>query len=280
MPEKILIIEDDDSLATLTRLQLESKSYLVQISHNGAEGLRQAYAWQPDLILLDIMMPDMDGWTVCQRLREMNDVPIIFVTAVGQERNIVRGLQMGADDYIIKPFSTKELQARIEAVLRRHRQTDNADQPMHYSNGWLTVDSEQRQVLVNNKTVDLSPIEYRLLMALVRNEGKVLTHEYLLEQVWGPAYKDERHYLKLYVWYLRQKIEPDVNHPQYIMTERGVGCASRRGTPTNNESRKHRAIETRLPSCFLTFSGVARHLLLIVGRLGRVRSLNNPTEQA
>lgn len=114
MAEKILIIEDDDSIATLTRLQLESRSFLVQIARNGAEGLRQAYAWQPDLVLLDIMMPDMDGWTVCQRLREMNDVPIIFVTAVGQERNIVRGLQLGADDYIIKPFSTKELQARIE----------------------------------------------------------------------------------------------------------------------------------------------------------------------
>jgi two-component system KDP operon response regulator KdpE len=169
------------------------------------------------------MMPDMDGWTVCQRLREMNDVPIIFVTAVGQERNIVRGLQLGADDYIIKPFSTKELQARIEAVLRRHRQTDTTDQPLHYNNGWLSVDSEQRQVMVDGKPIDLSPIEYRLLMTLVRNEGKVLTHEYLLEQVWGPAYKEERHYLKLYVWYLRQKIEPDVNHPQYVLTERGVG---------------------------------------------------------
>ncbi len=223
MPEKILIIEDDDSLATLTRLQLESRSYLVQIAHNGAEGLRQAYSWQPDLVLLDIMMPDMDGWTVCQRLREMNDVPIIFVTAVGQERNIVRGLQLGADDYIIKPFSTKELQARIEAVLRRHRQTDSSDQPLHYNNGWLTVDSEQRQVTVSTKIIDLSPIEFRLLTSLVRNEGKVLTHEFLLEQVWGPAYKEERHYLKLYVWYLRQKIEPDVNHPQYILTERGVG---------------------------------------------------------
>ena len=151
----------------------------MQIAHNGAEGLRQAYSWQPDLVLLDIMMPDMDGWTVCQRLREMNDVPIIFVTAVGQERNIVRGLQLGADDYIIKPFSTKELQARIEAVLRRHRQTDTTDQPLHYTNGWLTVDSEQRQVTVNVKPVDLSPIEFRLLTTLVRNEGKVLTHEYL-----------------------------------------------------------------------------------------------------
>lgn len=223
MAEKILIIEDDDSIATLTRLQLEGRSFLVQIARNGTDGLRQAYAWQPDLILLDIMMPDMDGWTVCQRLREMNDVPIIFVTAMGQERNIVRGLQLGADDYITKPFSTKELQARIEAVLRRHRQTDTSDLPLRYTNGWLSVDTEQRQVLVQTKPVELSPIEFRLLTTLVRNEGKVLTHEYLLDQVWGPAYKEERHYLKLYVWYLRQKLEPDVNHPQYILTERGVG---------------------------------------------------------
>src|SRR5512143_2313596 len=223
MPDKILIIEDDTSIATLTRLQLETKNFSVQTAHNGADGLRQAYAWQPDLVLLDVMMPDMDGWSVCQRLRELSDVPVIFVTAVGQERNIVRGLQMGADDYIIKPFSTKELQARIEAVLRRRRQIDTTDLPLHYTNGWLVVDSEQRQVIVDSKPIDLSPIEFRLLTTLVRNEGKVLTHEYLLEQVWGPAYKDERHYLKLYVWYLRQKIEPDVNHPQYIITERGVG---------------------------------------------------------
>jgi DNA-binding response OmpR family regulator len=223
MAEKILIIEDDNSIATLTRLQLERRGFLVQVARNGAEGLRQAYTWQPDLVLLDIMMPDMDGWTVCQRLREMNDVPIIFVTAVGQERDIVRGLQLGADDYILKPFSTKELQARIEAVLRRHRPTDTSDLPLHYSKGRLTIDTERRQVTVETKPVDLSPIEFHLLTTLVRNEGKVLTHEYLLEQVWGPAYKDERHYLKLYVWYLRQKLEPDVNHPQYILTERGVG---------------------------------------------------------
>ena len=223
MPDKILIIEDDASIATLTRLQLESKNYLVQIANNGAEGLRQAYGWQPELVLLDVMMPDMDGWTVCQRLRELSDVPIIFVTAVGQERNIVRGLQLGADDYIIKPFSTKELHARIEAVLRRHRSATNAPPPPRYTNGWLTVDTDLHEVTIGGKPIDLSPIELRLLTTLVYNEGKVLSHEYLLEQVWGAAYKQERHYLKLYVWYLRQKIEPDVNRPQYILTERGIG---------------------------------------------------------
>jgi two-component system KDP operon response regulator KdpE len=223
MPDKILIIEDDVTIATLTRLQLEVKNCLVQIASNGAEGLRQAYSWQPDLVLLDVMMPDMDGWTVCQRLRELSDVPIIFVTAIGQERSIVRGLQLGADDYVVKPFSTKELYARIVAVLRRHRAVTNSIPPPRYTNGWLTVDTDLHEVTIDNKPIDLSPIEFRLLTTLVYNEGKVLSHEYLLEQVWGAAYKQERHYLKLYVWYLRQKIEPDVNRPQYILTERGIG---------------------------------------------------------
>ena len=222
MSEKVLVVEDDNSIATLTRLQLESKGYQVSIAHNGTEGLRLAYSWQPDLVILDIMMPDMDGWTVCQRLREMSDVPIIFVTAVGQERNIVRGLQLGADDYIVKPFSTKELQARIEAVLRR-RGREPSEMPKHYQNGWLSVDTETRQVKVDGRPVELSPIEFRLLTTLIRNESKVLTHQFLLEQVWGPTYKDERHYLKLYIWYLRQKLEKDPNHPALLVTERGVG---------------------------------------------------------
>lgn len=222
MAEKVLVVEDDNSIATLTRLQLESKGYQVTVAYNGTDGLRLAYSWQPDLVILDIMMPDMDGWTVCQRLREMSDVPIIFVTAVGQERNIVRGLQLGADDYIVKPFSTKELQARIEAVLRRRGREPN-EMPQHYLNNWLSVDMETRQVKVDGNLVELSPIEFRLLTTLIRNEGKVLTHQFLLEQVWGPTYKDERHYLKLYIWYLRQKLEKDPNHPALFITERGVG---------------------------------------------------------
>jgi len=222
MAEKVLVVEDDNSIATLTRLQLESKGYQVTVAHNGTDGLKLAYAWQPDLVILDIMMPDIDGWTVCQRLREMSDVPIIFVTAVGQERNIVRGLQLGADDYIVKPFSTKELQARIEAVLRR-RGREPHDVPHHYASGWLDVDMDTRQVRVDSQPVELSPIEFRLLTTMIRNEGKVLTHQFLLEQVWGPTYKDERHYLKLYIWYLRQKLEKDPNHPLMFLTERGVG---------------------------------------------------------
>lgn len=222
MAEKVLVIEDDNSIATLTRLQLESKGYQVTIARNGSEGLKLAYSLQPDLVILDVMMPDLDGWTVCQRLREMSDVPIIFVTAVGQERNIVRGLQLGADDYIVKPFSTKELSARIEAVLRRRGREPN-EILRDYANNWLYVDMETRQVTVDGKLVELSPIEFRLLTTLIRNEGKVLTHQFLLEQVWGPTYKNERHYLKLYIWYLRQKLERDPNRPILFLTERGVG---------------------------------------------------------
>lgn len=222
MAEKVLVIEDDNSIATLTRLQLESKGYQVTVARNGSEGLKLAYSLQPDLVILDVMMPDLDGWTVCQRLREMSDVPIIFVTAVGQERNIVRGLQLGADDYIVKPFSTKELSARIEAVLRRRGREPN-EILRDYANNWLYVDMETRQVTVDGKLVELSPIEFRLLTTLIRNEGKVLTHQFLLEQVWGPTYKNERHYLKLYIWYLRQKLERDPNRPILFLTERGVG---------------------------------------------------------
>jgi two-component system KDP operon response regulator KdpE len=220
---KILVIEDDPAIASLTQLQLENRGYQVQIAYDGVDGLRQAYAVQPDLVVLDIMMPDMDGWTVCERLRELSDVPIIFVTAVGKEMDIVRGLEMGADDYIVKPFSPRELVARVEAVLRRGQGDGISIETRTYENGPLTVNLESRQVTLNDKPVELTPIEFKLLSTFIRNEDKVLTHRFLLSQVWGPAYEEERQYLKLYVWYLRQKIEEDPSNPVLIHTERGVG---------------------------------------------------------
>jgi len=224
MSARVLVIEDDSAIASLTQLQLENRGYQVNIAKDGGEGLRQAYAWQPDLVVLDIMMPDMDGWTVCERLRELSDVPIIFVTAVGKETDIVRGLEMGADDYLVKPFSPRELVARIEAVLRRgDRGSAGAIEARTYENGPLTVNLESRQVKLNGEHVDLTPIEFKLLSTFIRNEDKVLTHRFLLSQVWGPAYEEERQYLKLYVWYLRQKIEEDPSNPKLVLTERGVG---------------------------------------------------------
>jgi DNA-binding response OmpR family regulator len=169
------------------------------------------------------MMPDMDGWTVCERLRELSDVPIIFVTAIGKEADIIRGLEMGADDYLVKPFSPRELVARIEAVLRRTERGDAAIESRVYRNGPLSVNTENREVRLNGELVELTPIEFKLLSTFIRNEDKVLTHRFLLSQVWGPAYEEERQYLKLYVWYLRQKIEVDPADPKLVVTERGVG---------------------------------------------------------
>jgi two-component system KDP operon response regulator KdpE len=224
MSARILVIEDDPAIASLTQLQLENRGYQVEIAKNGVEGLRQAYAWQPDLVVLDIMMPDMDGWTVCERLRELSDVPIVFVTAIGKEQDIVRGLEMGADDYIVKPFSPRELVARVDAVMRRgERSRGSAIEARTYENGPLSVNLESRQVKLDSEHVDLTPIEFKLLSTFIRNEDKVLTHRFLLSQVWGPAYEEERQYLKLYVWYLRQKIEEDPSSPRLILTERGVG---------------------------------------------------------
>jgi DNA-binding response OmpR family regulator len=224
MPTKVLVIEDDSAIASLIQIQLENRDYQVRLAGDGIEGLRQAYAWQPNLVILDIMMPDMDGWTVCERLRELSNVPIIFVTAIGKEADIVRGLEMGADDYLVKPFSPRELVARIEAVLRRGVRDGGASiESRVYENGPLSVHLETREVKLNDEPVDLTPIEFKLLSALIRNEGKVLTHRFLLSQVWGPAYEEERQYLKLYVWYLRQKIEEDPSNPKLILTERGVG---------------------------------------------------------
>ncbi|HLF28644.1 MAG TPA: response regulator transcription factor [Anaerolineae bacterium] len=234
MPKKILLIEDDVGLAEFIQYQLQRDRYEVLIALRGEDGLRHAYQWQPDLILLDIMMPEMDGWVVCQRLREMSNVPIIFTTALGAERDVVRGLEMGADDYLIKPFGPKELGARIQAVLRRHAQ--NQPRGKTYHNARLSVNLEQREVRVDGQAIDLTPMEFKLLACLVKNEDKVVSHAYLLTQVWGQTYANERQYLKLYIWYLRQKLEADPARPQLIVTERGVGYRLARTRPAPGQA--------------------------------------------
>jgi two-component system KDP operon response regulator KdpE len=231
---KILVIEDDVGLAEFIQYQLQREHYAVLLSHRGEDGLRKAYEWQPDLILLDIMMPEMDGWLVCQRLREISNVPIIFTTALGAERDVVRGLEMGADDYLIKPFGPKELIARIQAVLRRHARSAPHGKP--YDNGRLVIDLERREVRVGGQPIVLTPMEYKLLTVLVNNEDKVLSHAYLLKEVWGQAYQNERQYLKLYIWYLRQKLESDPSHPTLILTERGVGYRLARAKPAASDA--------------------------------------------
>ena len=222
MTETILIIDDDADLAKIVQINLDREGFKTVVASSGVEGLQKAYSSQPDLVILDIMMPGMDGWTTCRRLREISDVPIVMLTARGMESDIVKGLELGADDYIVKPFGTKELLARIHALLRR-ADSSSTKRPAIYSDGDLTVDFVKRIVTVREKQVDLTPTEFKLLSTFVQNEGRVLPHRFLLTQVWGPEYADEVNYLKLYVRYLRQKIEEDASNPNYILTEWGVG---------------------------------------------------------
>ena len=221
MRKKILVIDDDPELVRLVEYTL-SKDYEVYKAYDGPEGLRQADAVQPDLVILDIMMPGMDGWEVCRRLREKSEVPILMLTAKGREEDIVRGLDLGADDYLTKPFSVKELEARVRAILRRAAWRPGTES-VTYSDGYLTIDVKDRTVLVNGKPVKLTPTEFRLLAELVQNAGRVLTHRQLLESVWGWEYMDDIDYVRIYIWRLRQRIEKEPSEPQYILTEYGVG---------------------------------------------------------
>jgi two-component system KDP operon response regulator KdpE len=219
--EQILLIEDDEALSRMMRLQLEHAGYQVTACQTGASGLEAARESEPDVILLDILLPDMDGWVVCEELKKISDAPIIFSTALGSERDVIRGLELGADDYMIKPFSYKELLARVKAALHRAQRT--APRGTTYENGPLSVDLEKRVVKVNGEHIFLTPLEYKLLAALVDEAGNVVPHEALLRRVWGKQHEKQRQYLKLYIWYLRQKIETDPSKPKLILTERGIG---------------------------------------------------------
>jgi two-component system KDP operon response regulator KdpE len=225
MNQKILVIDDDKDLAELLKTQLERMDYQVVTAANGREGLKKSYQVRPDLVILDIMMPGMDGWETCNRLRELSNVPIIMLTARNMKGDVVRGLENGADDYLTKPFSSAELGARIQAVLRRSNASNgsNKSRASFYSNGYLSIDAEKRIVTVRGRRVDLTPTEFKLLSCMVRNEGRVLPHRYLLTEVWGPEYADEVDYVKLYIRYLRLKLEEDPSNPIYIQTEWGVG---------------------------------------------------------
>ena len=209
----------------MLKAQLERKDYLVVLASSGREGLQKAYQVRPELIILDIMMPGMDGWQVCRRLRELSGVPIIMLTARNMKGDVVKGLEAGADDYLTKPFSAAELNARIQAVMRRSNTPDGKtnSRSSFYSNGYLSVDFERRIVRARGQRVDLTPTEFKLLSCLIRNEGRVLPHRYLLTEVWGPEYADDLDYVKLYIRYLRLKIEDNPSDPTYILTEWGIG---------------------------------------------------------
>ena len=221
---KLLLVDDDATLVKALDIYLTRVGFDVHSAGNGAEGLRRLFELRPDLVVLDVMMPQLDGWETCQRMREMSAVPIIMLTARGQEADRVKGLKMGADDYVPKPFSLKELEARIGAVLRRSKKRDQRERPkVVYVTDELVVDSERWEVRRNGERIELTSTELRLLVYLAENSGRVLSHRQLLAEVWGPEYVGNTDYTKLFIWRLRQKIEPDPSHPTYILTERGIG---------------------------------------------------------
>jgi two-component system KDP operon response regulator KdpE len=224
LKEKLVLIVDDEArMRNFMRMNLELEGCRVIAAASGREALDKVREEMPDVVLLDIMMPGMDGFEALKRMREFSQVPVLILTAKDQEDDRIHGLELGADDYIGKPFSHRELVSRIRAVLRRHYATPPAPQSMIQIDERLTVDFGRREVLINGERVSLRPTEYRLLYHLIQNAGYVLSHETLLAKVWGPEYRDESHYLRLYITYLRQKIEEDPASPKYIFTERGMG---------------------------------------------------------
>lgn len=220
--EKILVIDDEEATVQLIGMLLERRGFEVIKALQAEDGLRKAYRFQPDLVLLDIMMPNMDGWEVCKRLREMSDVPIIFLTARGDVKDVVRGLEMGADDYISKPYENDELVARIRAHLRRSPRP-NMSEEMIFNGGEFRINFMNREVWVRSEIRHLTPKEFNLLAVLVRNAGRVVTRNELVTQAWGEEYGDAIDSLKLYIHYLRQKLESNPQQPEYILTSRGVG---------------------------------------------------------
>ncbi len=224
--KKILVVDDDPALVRMFTQVLSQKEYGVLAADSGQEALRLLFSEKPDLVLLDVVMPGMDGWQVCQRIRDVSDVPVIMLTGQrSTEDDIVRGLEAGADEYLIKPVGNSEILARVRAALRRAESPSYAEGKAHtlFSDDYLTVDVMARKVLVNGNRVKLTPREFRMLALLVENSGRILTHQQVLEKVWGWEYIDDVDYVRIYISHLRQKIEPEPSMPRYILTESGVG---------------------------------------------------------
>jgi len=221
IPERtILLVDDDPTLLELLGEHLEVAGYAVVKARDGAAGLKAASESPPALVVLDVMMPGMAGWEVCERLRARSQVPIILLTAIGEEVDKLRGFRLGVDDFVTKPFSFAELTARIGAVLAR----GPARVVSHsLTMGNLRIDFDDRRVTVSGSAIDLTPTEYKLLEALARHPQRTVPAEALLEQVWGPSYAGELEHVKHYVWTLRKKIEVDPGDPTHILTERGFG---------------------------------------------------------
>lgn len=226
MPAKILIVDDDPTMLKMVEGHLQSSGYIVKSATDGSLGLRLAADWDPELILMDVMMPVMDGFTTTKRIREFSATPIIILTAKGDEHDLIRGLDAGADDYVVKPFSSQELLARVRAVLRRS-ETQGLDDYHHkiFRHGDLVIDVDRASVVVRGEEINVTATEFRLLVTLAGSMGDVLTREELLASVWGPDYRNEKTILWVTLSRLRQKIELDPKKPVHIITRQGIGYA-------------------------------------------------------
>ena len=220
--KRILVVDDEPRMIGFIRMNLELEDHHVIEAHSGLEALDAVRTQLPDLVLLDVMMPELDGFETLRMLREFSDIPVIMLTAKGEENDKVYGLELGADDYITKPFGPRELSSRIKAIFRRLEKPTTEEAILEVDDR-LSVDFNQREVIVNGEHIKLRPTEYRLLYHLIKNAGWTVPHDQLLQKVWGYEYRDEAHYVRLYVNYLREKIEEDPSNPRYIITERGVG---------------------------------------------------------
>ena len=223
MPENILIIDDHEPMLALISKLLETEGYSTFTAKNGDEGLALFYQTSPDLVILDIMMPGIDGWEVCRRLRKMSCVPIIFLTALGSEQDVVNGLISGADDYLTKPIRKDELRARVAAILRRARMPHERPDTLRFGNGDLIINRKEQTVFVYGQETPLSPIEYNLLLLLADHAGRIISTQSLTDAIWGSNASEGSKGLKWYIWRLRRKIENDPQEPRFILTERGKG---------------------------------------------------------
>src|SRR5438309_8385285 len=218
---RILVVDDEPQIRRSLQVNLEGKGYAVVTAESAEQALQATANRVPDVIVLDLLMPGMDGMELTRKIREQSTVPIIVLSAIGDERKKVEALELGADDYVTKPFSTEELVARIKSVLRRAAGA-HSSQPI-WTSGELSVNFDRREVRLNGEIVRLTPTEYDLLKYMIEHAGKVLTHRMLLTAVWGPAYNDQAQYLRVFVGQLRTKLERDPARPRYILTDPGVG---------------------------------------------------------
>jgi two-component system KDP operon response regulator KdpE len=219
----ILVVDDEPRMNRFVKMNLDLEGYFTLEANSGIQALEKVRDYNPDVVLLDVEMPGLDGFETLKRIRQISDAPVIMLTVRSDEADKIKGLDLGADDYITKPFSPRELSSRIRAVHRRFEQKNPLDKPIVKIDDRLQFDLQRRDVIVDGQRINLRPTEYRLLYHLIQNAGWVVPHETLLTKVWGPEYVNDNHLLRLYITYLRKKIEPDLDHPRYINTERGLG---------------------------------------------------------